>query len=197
MTRQLIAIIAAALSLVACGDYAPDNDVQISFEGASDRELELYTHAANAAAELAPSLEYLVDVRDPEITGVTWRTADQWRIVIRPVGYQITSPRGTVRTLGCTAETMSLGVTSYRDQTIYVADCEDGAKRWDWSAVVKHEIGHALGMRGHIDAPGAVMRPKAGRDNGHAVAYTDADVEAIAHAQRHQFNDVLDAVWVD
>jgi hypothetical protein len=196
MTRQLIAIIAAALSLVACADYVPDADVQFSFEIAGDNELEMHAHAANAVAVLEPHLQYAVQARDPSITGVTWRSADQWRIVMRPVGYTITSPRGTKRVLGCSND-QPMGVTSYEQRTVFIAQCDSPSKRALLGAVVRHEIGHALGLTGHVHDRAAIMYERATNQHGPDSEYNEADIEAIARAQRHDFNTVIDALLVD
>jgi hypothetical protein len=185
-------ITSAALLLVACGDYAPDSDVQISCEGA--HAAELCAHASNAAVELEGALDYLLLVRDPEVTGVTWRAADQWRIVSRPVGTRITSQLGPDSVMGC-ALGQQLGATSYRDSIIYVAECVWTERGWDVGNVLRHELGHALGVTGH-PAGGLLMSAELEQGTG-PLSYNDADVAAIAGAQRAQSNTAIDAVLID
>lgn len=187
-------MLATTLSAVACADYTPDSDVQISCRG--EHAVELCTHAANAAAELNPHLAYEVVVRDPEVTGVTWRDAEQWRIETAPAGAVVCGTNGTcARPLGCGSSRYALGVTSYQYQTVYVVECAIG--RHDLGEIVRHEIGHALGAIDHVADHEAIMRPTAEKRRTTGDSYTRADLDFIANVRRGESNTLLEALVID
>lgn len=181
-----------------CADIVPDGDVQISCEGPS--AVELCVHAANAAVELGPHLRtYDLDVRDPEVTGVTWRDAEQWRIRQVPNGTIVCAGPDDCSTVCDTVDIRrgSLATTNTADKSISVGTCAiDGD--WDLSAIVHHELGHALGYHGHL--PGVatdVMVVKSYRPGVGPSVYTARDIDAITSVRRHEHNTAWDALWAD
>lgn len=181
MTR--LALLALALALPACADYTPDSDVQLSCEG--EHAAELCAHAANAAVALNPHLPFWFEVRDPEVTGVTWRDAVQWRLLAVPDGTTVTASGGS-STLGCDGAGRAVGTTDYESQTVYISECAtDYTSRYNLGEIVWHELGHAVGARQHVNDSGALMRPKArryksARDASRVNAsYTTTDIRAI------------------
>lgn len=174
------------LGAVAGCDYVPDADVQFRCEG--DRAAELCVHAANAAAELRPHVYYEIVVSNPDDRlATTWRSADQWVIKSAPDGYQL--PDGAVL---CQTP---LGATSYLRRTIYVCDGVWTYDGWDLGSIVRHEIGHALGVTGHPTAS-TIMRPALEWGTG-PQSYDATDIALISSRRAHDRNDIIDAVWPD
>lgn len=189
---SIVQIITALAFAAACGDMTPDGDVQFRCEG--EHAAELCAHASNAAAELRPHVNYEIVVSDPDVLGVTWRSADRWTISVRPAGYVV--PATLTRTAApplCGGG--PLAVTVYDRRAIYVGACAIAEDGWDLGTIVRHEIGHSLGVVGH-DGAGLVMAADLEQGSG-PQEYDAEDIETIASVRRGESNDIIEALWID
>lgn len=197
--KYLISIIAATLSLVACGDYAPDSDIQISCRG--EHAAELCAYAANAAADLNPQVAdqgWQIYVRDPEVTGVTMRDADPWVLETVPEGTVVCATSGKCRTLSLRHGDAG-AVTDYEHRRVPIVEGLVGHERFSLELVVWHELIHALGEPGHLPGEHDIGRAQqilAGHESLH---YTPNDVAAIRAARSGwgNGNNIAEALWAD